>query len=872
MKRIITLLLIFALALSCFASCDLLGGKDNSDEVMAEAVRYLKLAYSDGNGSVTPINYQLSAKVPIGDDVVEVTWTCDLDTIELVLENGLYTVKLPEQNAEAVEYTLTATLTYGEKTETLTFKRKLPVISKEGIVTEPEENVAYKLFVSQNTASIMQKLYAKADIESDQYIQTSADAKEAADYYAEKSGDGFKFYTNIDGAKKYITIEIQAREGSEGKYNRYIKLTDTTDTVWVYNADRTAWVTTTETVGDVPGDDWVLGIYGTYETISLSNFSYYSSAEVVGVSQFPLAIMTKAYAETLTPDQKPVAPGVESITISKALELAAGQAHDTYTLGKYSVTGVIDSIANTQYGNMTIKDANGDSLYIYGTWSEDGTAKFEKIANKPAVGDTITVIGVLGTYNDTKQMKNGWIVGTTAEGSEGGNEGSGTTITPAVPEAGKLYNLTFLQGNTNKIYHVTGAMSSYYFATTEDVAGAAKIGVEATTGGFHIYVDGAAKSYINVVVSGTHINGVFGDTASTVWTYNETLKTLTTVLDEVEYVLGTRNDKEYTTIGPVDIANEPFYAYFVAAGESGEGGEGGESGETPAPTFGTSEEAVNAAYELAPGATLGTQTVTGVITSIKNAYDASNNCITVVIVVGTLTDKPIECYKLTGTGIDTLAVGDTITVTGELLNYRADWDTTSAGKVEFNADSVASNIVAHTHTYVALANKCDICSGITTHECVDANTDKACDLCGEAILSAITGTLNGTVSFTNAEHQTSFSSTEEVWNTADITITHKKGSNDLRDPITKKDASLRVYGGATLTVACEGTVKIVVTIDSTHSDSVGRADKLTCDGATAVVEGNVVTFYIPAGADSVVINNSSSSQIRLSSIAVYTEA
>ncbi len=88
---------------------------------------------------------------------------------------------------------------------------------------------------------------------------------------------------------------------------------------------------------------------------------------------------------------------------------AIGVANSTYTDRKYLVTGVITEITNTYYGNMYIKDADGNTLLIYGVYNIDGTVRFDAMDPQPAVGDTITVLGVAGQYNGTAQMKNGWV-------------------------------------------------------------------------------------------------------------------------------------------------------------------------------------------------------------------------------------------------------------------------------------------------------------------------------------------------------------------------------------------------------------------------------------------------------------------------------
>ncbi|MBO5907038.1 MAG: hypothetical protein J6Q85_02665, partial [Clostridia bacterium] len=98
-----------------------------------------------------------------------------------------------------------------------------------------------------------------------------------------------------------------------------------------------------------------------------------------------------------------------------------------YTEGKYYVTGVIVEVYNTQYGNMKIADENGNIITVYGTYSADGKTRYDALTTKPVVGDTVTVYGIIGQYNDTAQVKNGWITAHTAAAPE-------TPETPDEPE------------------------------------------------------------------------------------------------------------------------------------------------------------------------------------------------------------------------------------------------------------------------------------------------------------------------------------------------------------------------------------------------------------------------------------------------------
>ena len=104
-----------------------------------------------------------------------------------------------------------------------------------------------------------------------------------------------------------------------------------------------------------------------------------------------------------------VAPKTTTTTIAEALQIAGTKEHDTYTDGKYLVAGVVTEIKNTTYGNLYIKDENGDTIYIYGIYDANGTNRFDAMTNQPKVGDYIVVLSVIGQYNGTAQLKNAWV-------------------------------------------------------------------------------------------------------------------------------------------------------------------------------------------------------------------------------------------------------------------------------------------------------------------------------------------------------------------------------------------------------------------------------------------------------------------------------
>lgn len=99
----------------------------------------------------------------------------------------------------------------------------------------------------------------------------------------------------------------------------------------------------------------------------------------------------------------------------------------------------------------------------------------------------------------------------------------------------------------------------------------------------------------------------------------------------------------------------------------------------------TQKEVVNAAYALAVGETLdGTYSLTGKVTNVKE-YDKDSTNICLTIVVNGLEDKPIYCFWMRDNASGdnkNIVVGDTITVTGILKNYK--------GTVEFDKPTLDS--------------------------------------------------------------------------------------------------------------------------------------------------------------------------------------
>ena len=408
----------------------------------------------------------------------------------------------------------------------------------------------------------------------------TSDKAMAAVFYLEYASDnsGFHVYFIKDGVKTYLNIV---------ENGNYINLLAGAEpiSVWVPNDEVEAFVV------EVNGTLYVPKNYSGYTNVEAKTLDYLADqATTYVVTVFPVNSSEEPDTPD-TPDQPdtPADPEADSeLTIPEAIAVGAAKEHNVYTEGKYYVTGVVAEIFSETWGNMNITDSEGNVIYIYGFYSGDGAVRYDSLDVKPAVGDTVRVYGIIGKYNGTVQLKDVWLYELTpGEGSEDTptvpEEPELPTIPAADPVVGTAYNLAFVQGNTGGIYYVNGQMAStYYLGTTENVAEAIQFYVEAAEGGYYLYgvIDGN-KTYLNVVVSGTHVNSVYGGEASTVYTYDSELKTLVADVDGVAYVIGTRNDMSYTTLGPVKVANEPFYAHLTLAFDSEGGEEIPETPETP---------------------------------------------------------------------------------------------------------------------------------------------------------------------------------------------------------------------------------------------------------------------------------------------------
>ena len=773
MKRIIALLLVAVMMLTMFVACNTetpdptdkptdKATEDNkptdkptepADEADLEAAKaFLKAQVLKNNTELnTAKTFDVPAQIKIGTLTYTVEWKSSLELVTIADSKtaGFKTVTLPAKNEEEATYTLTATVKYGEESVELVVNCVLPVINNEGIVSDLQAETAYKMFLYQ--ANTQQNLYATHTMDQDKYYKTTNDAKEAPDFFAEVVDGGYKFYTMIDGAKKYVEAWLEMSDPA--KPSKRLRYVDSTENVWTYEADTNAWFVTLE------GTKYVLGTYGTFTTFCISEATYIN-AENTGKTQFPANFMTKEVAESLTPDDK--------------VDLAIPQME-----------------------------------------------------------------------NNLK------------------------------PVPGTAYRFGFVHGGKgNAVYYVTGSMSSYYLATSENIANGANFYVEETEGGYYLYFAAnkeAAKTYLNVVVNGTHINAVYGDAPVSVYTWDDKLKTLKTNLDGTDYIIGTSATGTYTTLQPAKTTDN-FYAQFVAAPEGAE----------DAPV-GPQEVTLADAAKLEDGTKV---IIKGVVVEIKEAWTDQYKNNSVYISDGANTFYVFR----TGTQV---ALGDFITVEGEIGSYNGAKQIAKGATVTITA-ATALDAAAKLEDGTAVVikgkvseikeawtdqyknNSVYITDGTNTFYVF--RTNFKLDLNDEVVVVGEIGSYNGAkqiakgamaVVTTKAPTEggeeevviegekfsiaanTGVLSNENktiTWTSDNYTIANNQGAST--SAIRTSDADhFRVYAKSDFAVSAKNDKKIVkVTIVCQNEGYATKAvESLTTDGAKATAEENVVTIVAEAG-------------------------
>ncbi|MBQ7362858.1 MAG: bifunctional metallophosphatase/5'-nucleotidase [Clostridia bacterium] len=89
--------------------------------------------------------------------------------------------------------------------------------------------------------------------------------------------------------------------------------------------------------------------------------------------------------------------GYTLTSIAELLSICEGLAANTESSERYYVRGFVSDTPNTSYGDFTLTDGNGHSIYVYGLYSTDGK-RYGAMGTTLSVGDEVVIYAPLYRY------------------------------------------------------------------------------------------------------------------------------------------------------------------------------------------------------------------------------------------------------------------------------------------------------------------------------------------------------------------------------------------------------------------------------------------------------------------------------------------
>ena len=587
MKKLIAWALLLAMCIAMLAGCSTPDTPDttpstnpseptvdNTAEALKDASAYLKSMYKNKTGKVIR-DLELVSVVRVGTDAFDVAWTTNAPA-EYVTVNapadGVVVVGIHENpNEEDVNFTLTATISSGELSESVSFDFYIPgtPVKASGpvFIDAPVAGVGYKFALVQ--AERGETLYFTGEM-SGYYLATSTNVLDAVNVTLEEVEGGFHLFFVKAGVKTYI--DIVPRDDNPAKVN--VKLTETPSAVFTWDAERK---TMTAAVGE---STWYLGTYSNYNTISASDVSYIEDVSKIGVSQFPATFATYTY-DVVNVDA-PVAGASYKYFLTQA-----ERGETLYFTGEMNGYYLATSTDPMEGVDVTVEEVEGGfrlffvkagvKTYIDIVPRDDNPAKVNvKLTEEPtavftwdaerktmtaAVGESTWYLGTYSNYNTISASDVSYIEDVSKIGVSQFPTTFATvnfTFTPNDAEAvdGASYVYALVQAERGETLYFTGEMSGYYLATSTNAAAAAKVYAEAVDGGMRFYIlKEGVKTYIDIVPRDDNpakVNIKLTETPTAVYTWDAERKVYTAVVGESTWYLGTYSN--YNTISASDVS------------------------------------------------------------------------------------------------------------------------------------------------------------------------------------------------------------------------------------------------------------------------------------------------------------------------------
>lgn len=581
--------------------------------------------------------------LPTNESVDSIKW--ESNNANAVVNGNKVTITRTDEDQKV---TFKATVTKGDVTKSKEFEAVIKAKDQFDIGFKGVDGVAYKLMLTQT--NLGKDLFLEGSM-SGYYFKTVEDATKAIDVYVEtvSETDGTYRLFIQKGAdattKKYIDIVLK-----DSHIN--VLFVDSTTSTWTWNDD----IKTYQIMVD--GANRALGTYSTYNTMSAQKVDSTNSFFAQLYGKKPAAPVEKTDAEKVAEAKAALTLDVTSTGVSFKLPLVGENgATISWTSSNTDVIAINgeDAVVTAPAADTLVKltasikigeaqDTKEFDVTITATIPE-----FDVTITQPAAGGTVAV------KNGTEVVATGKV-----------QQGTVLTITATPNDA--QHELVAIKVNGKAIEAVDGVYSVKVTEAVEITAEFKEIKKVTVT----IAAVENGKVEVKKGADAVENNAVLrdGDVLTITATANAGYK-VSAIKVNGEAITG----NTYTITG---AEAEGKVAITVETVEY------------------TQADIVNDAWALEKNTTLGTFTLTGVIKSIDTPYDSGFGNLTVSIIVDGLTEKPMICFRMKGTGAESLMVNDTITVTGTIKNYN--------GKVEFDSGCTFKDRVVGTSTVSVDAN------------------------------------------------------------------------------------------------------------------------------------------------------------------------
>ncbi len=785
-----------------------------------------------------------------------INWTVKSGSNSLAIVNNQLVPTLTEEDVTTI---ITAELTYKGETRTKDFI----VIVKAGkgavaSVAPFEEGKEYVL--ASNQGNLDKTLYAVNQMDGN-YMKTTDNPEEAKAVKVELVEGNYKLYFEDANAKKYIGYAFVDDKP-------YIALVDTDAPAWIWDEENKCFKIELTVKGTQ--EFYYFGTYNSFNTISLSKFSYVSTSfpAFLGTIQFVPLTANEISVDAESSDKATVTldstSGLNGQRFTFSVVLADGYELVSVKVNGASVTdvngvytGVVKGATTVKVETKQIGAADPNQPEHAGTLEDPFTA-----------ADALKVLASLdngATYSENgvpvKVYIKGYVtvVGTVSQNGKYQSKFYIADEQGAAKDASVyVYSANFTNAVTaismNDLVTVSGFLMDY--KGTKEVS-------NATVDGKKIYPELVsivkaektdAEKVAEVLASLKFQEKVSENGDVTLPTSSIPEVVLTWVSDSNQAVVAADNTKVTFTVTDTEVV-----AKLTVTATCNEASDT-RTFEVTLAVIPPQVVTVAEALELPDDTKI---IVTGVVTTVNEKWNATfgNMCVTITDAAG----GQLYIYRLA----TNVGIGDTITVTGVMGTFSNNRQVSAGATATIDAPHVCAE---WTEADCLNAPKCTLCNkdkeGASALGHIDENADNICDRC-QLNMAVQTTTLNYSV----ADNASSFTDSKQVANPLsldeNIEFSYTGGGNTGK--YYAKGNTIRVYQSEnpTVTITAKDGFKIVsVTITYSNSNN----GVLTLDGSNIAsetlvdVNGSSVTFNVGN------TGTATNGQVRITNIQVVYQA